>query len=75
MKHVVLPALPAPVFTNTAAQVVVKEAWLRTSVPQLRATGTFVQLTTSENVRLVDAQPSIADAARRFACHTLKTPM
>lgn len=75
LKHFILAALLAPVFTNTAAQVVVKDAWVRATVPQQRATGTFIQLTVPENVRVVDAQPPIADAAHRFACHTLKTHM
>jgi copper(I)-binding protein len=52
LKHFILAALLGPVFTNTAAQVVVKDAWVRATVPQQRATGTF---TAPENVRLVDA--------------------
>lgn len=62
LKHFILAALLAAVFANTAAQVVVKDAWVRATVTQQKATGAFMQLTASEKIRLVDGRAPIAPA-------------
>jgi periplasmic copper chaperone A len=42
------------------AQVTVKEPWVRATVPSQKATGAFMQLTTTEPVRLVEVQSTAA---------------
>jgi copper(I)-binding protein len=63
LKHFVLAALLAPAFANAGAQLVVKDAWVRPTVPQQEGTGAFIQLTASETTRLVEVRASIAGAA------------
>jgi copper(I)-binding protein len=42
------------------AQVKVKDPWVRATVPSQKATGAFMQLTTTEPVRLIEVQSSAA---------------
>jgi periplasmic copper chaperone A len=42
------------------AEVTVKEAWVRATVPSQKATGAFMQLTSTEPVRLIEVQSSVA---------------
>ncbi len=42
------------------AQVTVKEPWVRATVPSQKATGAFMQLTTTEPVRLIEAKSGAA---------------
>ena len=63
LKHFILAALLAPALASAAVQVVVKDAWVRATVTQQKATGVFMQLITSERIRLVDVRASIAGAA------------
>jgi copper(I)-binding protein len=42
------------------AQVTVKDAWVRATVPQQKATGAFMQLTAAKDVKLVSARSPIA---------------
>jgi len=53
-----LVALAGP----THAQVAVKDAWIRATVPQQRSTGAFMQLTAKVATRLVQARSPLADA-------------
>jgi copper(I)-binding protein len=48
---------------NVHAQVSVKDAWIRATVPQQKATGAFFQIQSSENARLVAVQTSAAGIA------------
>ncbi|GAB2735186.1 copper chaperone PCu(A)C [Melaminivora jejuensis] len=45
------------------AQVSVHDAWVRATVPQQKATGAFMQLTSTQDVRLVQVQSPIAGVA------------
>jgi copper(I)-binding protein len=44
------------------AQVAVKDAWIRATVPQQRSTGAFMQLTAPAPARLVQVRSAAADA-------------
>jgi hypothetical protein len=44
------------------AQVAVKDAWIRATVPQQRTTGAFMQLTAPVATRLVQVRSTVADA-------------
>ena len=56
--------LPLLILTNVAsAEVVVKDAWARATVPQQRATGVFMQLQSDKEVRLIDVQSTAAGMA------------
>ncbi len=61
MKHTVLATLIATVCSTSAfAQVAVKDAWVRATVPQQTATGAFMQLTAPADSKLIEAKSSIA---------------
>lgn len=62
-KHFIVAALLAPAFAHAGAQVVVKDAWVRATVTQQKATGAFMHLTASENTRLVDVRAAVAGVA------------
>jgi len=47
----------------TNAEVVIKDAWARATVPQQRATGVFMQLQSDKEVRLMDVQSTAAGMA------------
>ncbi len=58
-----IPTLIAACFTCTlvahaSAQVVVKDAWVRATVPQQKATGAFMQLTAAHNSKLISVSSS-----------------
>lgn len=63
MKHIILAALLAPACANVCAQVVVKDAWVRTTVAQQKATGAFMQLTAERDTRLVEVHSPVAGIA------------
>lgn len=44
--------------STASAQVVVKDAWVRATVPQQKATGAFMQLTAAKDARLVSVSSS-----------------
>jgi copper(I)-binding protein len=54
-------ALSAASFLVTAAQaqVTVKEAWVRATVPQQQATGAFMQLSAAQDTKLVSASSPV----------------
>ena len=56
-----LAATAAP--AQNAAPVTVKDAWVRATVPAQKATGAFMQLTSPEGTRLVEARSSAAGKA------------
>jgi copper(I)-binding protein len=45
------------------AQISVSEAWVRATVPQQKVTGAFMQLTSTNDARLVDVSSTIAGSA------------
>ncbi len=56
-----LAALVSAVFAIPAhAQVTVKEPWVRATVPQLKTTGAFLQITSVQDARLVEARSPVA---------------
>jgi copper(I)-binding protein len=48
---------------NAWAQVDVKDAWVRATVPQQKATGAFMQLTAAQKMRLVEVKTPVAGTA------------
>ena len=48
---------------NAQAEVTVKDAWVRATVPQQKATGAFLQIQSSTDARLVEVQTSVAGMA------------
>jgi copper(I)-binding protein len=42
------------------AQVIVKDAWVRATVPQQKATGAFMQLQSAQDAKLLSAQSPVA---------------
>ncbi len=57
------PALTAALLgtvlmTSAAAQVTIKDAWVRATVPQQKATGAFMQLSATKDSRLVSVSSS-----------------
>jgi copper(I)-binding protein len=60
MKRITL-TLAALVLAATAqAQVSVKDAWVRATVPQQKATGAFMQLVSAKDAKLVEAKSPVA---------------
>jgi len=51
----ILASLPA------FAQVAVKDPWVRATVPQQKATGAFMQLSSPQDARLVEVRSSVAN--------------
>uniref|UniRef100_UPI0035A0D6F6 copper chaperone PCu(A)C n=1 Tax=Delftia acidovorans TaxID=80866 RepID=UPI0035A0D6F6 len=55
-RHVRLLALPAAMISGFAnAQVSVRDAWVRATVPQQKATGAFLKLQAAQDSKLVAA--------------------
>ena len=59
MKRITLAALIFAAFP-VMAQVTVKEPWVRGTVPQQKATGVFMQITSVQDARLVEAKSPVA---------------
>jgi copper(I)-binding protein len=60
MKHIAL-SLCLLAASLAQAQVTVKDAWVRGTVPQQKASGAFMQLTSEKEVRLVAAKSPVAN--------------
>ena len=62
MKRFVLPGLWVLLLSagGAQAQVIVKDAWVRATVPQQQATGAFLQIGSATDARLVQASSSVA---------------
>lgn len=65
---VIITALSA-IASVSQAQVVVKDAWIRATVPQQKTSGVFLQIESSSDARLVDAH---SDAAASAELHEMK---
>jgi len=62
MKRVVVSfaVLMSALFSQAQAQVTVKDAWVRATVPQQKATGAFMQLQSAQDAKLLSAQSPVA---------------
>lgn len=60
--HIAIAAAAAAatlIATGAQAQVTVKDAWVRATVPQQKATGAFMQLNAAKDTRLVSASSPV----------------
>ncbi|WP_395007597.1 copper chaperone PCu(A)C [Undibacterium sp.] len=72
MKQIITPLFAALSLTISAAafsQVAVKDPWVRATVPQQKATGAFMQLTATQDVKLISATSS---AAKMVEIHSME---
>lgn len=72
MKHIITPLFAAFSLTISAAafsQVAVKDAWVRATVPQQKATGAFMQLTATQDMKIISAS---SPAAKNVEIHTME---
>jgi copper(I)-binding protein len=61
MKKLLVTPLLALCFSTAAlAQVSVKDAWARATVPQQKVTGAFMQITSGKDMRLVEVRSPVA---------------
>jgi copper(I)-binding protein len=60
MKRVVMSVAAIVLASAAQAQVSVKDAWVRATVPQQKATGAFMQLQSAQDAKLVSAQSPVA---------------
>jgi len=56
----IIAAAVATVTLAAQAEIVVKDAWVRATVPQQKATGAFMQIQSTKNVRLIEVQSAAA---------------
>ena len=59
MKRITFAALIFAAFP-VMAQVTVKDPWVRATVPAMKATGAFMQITSVQDARLVEARSPVA---------------
>ena len=62
MKYLVTAAVLALASLSVQAQVVVKDAWARATVPAARASGAFMQIESKTDARLVGVSSPVATA-------------
>ena len=61
IRAVALSAVVSAAFITSAhAQVTVKDPWVRATVAQQKATGAFMQITSTQDARLVEVQSPVA---------------
>ncbi|MDP3871467.1 MAG: copper chaperone PCu(A)C [Methyloversatilis sp.] len=60
MRRLMTAALLALITAPAMAQLTVKDAWVRATVPQQKATGAFMQITAPKAARLVEASSPVA---------------
>lgn len=63
MKQAVIAALCALAAVGAQAQVAVKDAWVRATVPAAKSGGAFLQLQSAQDARLVGVRSSVAGVA------------
>lgn len=59
MKRTIFAALIFAAFP-VMAQVTVKDPWVRATVPAMKATGAFMEITSAQDARLVEAKSPVA---------------
>ena len=67
MKRIALLLLLCASACLAQAQVSVKDAWIRATVPQQKATGAFMRLTAAKDARLVEVRSAVAEATELHA--------
>lgn len=60
MKRITLTLAALVMAAAAQAQVSVKDAWVRATVPHQKATGAFMQLTAASDMRVVEASSPVA---------------
>jgi periplasmic copper chaperone A len=60
MKRITLTLAALVMVAAAQAQVSVKDAWVRATVPHQKATGAFMQLTAAHDARVVEASSPVA---------------
>ena len=60
MKHLTLALCLLAANTLAQAQVTIQDAWVRGTVPSQKASGAFMQLSSTQNLRLVGASSPVA---------------
>lgn len=60
MKRITLSLATLVMAVAAQAQVSVKDAWVRATVPQQKATGAFMQLVSAKDAKLVEARSPVA---------------
>ena len=63
IKHASLAALLSLLGAAACAQTTVKEAWVRGTVPQQKASGAFMQITSAQGGKLLSVSSPVADVA------------
>jgi copper(I)-binding protein len=63
MKKIILAMLMAAAVPAALAQVEVREAWIRATVPSARSSGLFMQIKSGQDAQLVGVRSSAAGAA------------
>lgn len=63
MKQLILASLLALSASAALAQVEVKDAWVRATVPQQKITGAFMQLNAKQDARLIEVRSPAAGSA------------
>ncbi|HTO48823.1 MAG TPA: copper chaperone PCu(A)C, partial [Burkholderiales bacterium] len=61
MKRTLLISLLSLAASAAFAQVSVKDAWVRATVPQQKTAGVFLQITSAKDARLVEARSPTAN--------------
>jgi copper(I)-binding protein len=57
------------------AQVTVKDPWVRATVSQQKATGAFMQITSAQDARLVEAKSPVAGVVEIHGCAPCPTAL
>ncbi|MDY7536852.1 copper chaperone PCu(A)C [Undibacterium sp. RTI2.1] len=70
LKSICLIAALFSVVMSAQAEVTIKDAWIRATVPQQKATGAFMQIQSSNDVHIVEIQTTAAGIAE---IHEMKT--
>ena len=60
MKRITFTVAAIVMAAAAHAQVSVKDAWVRATVPQQKATGAFMQITAAQDAKLVEAKSPVA---------------
>ena len=59
---------------SASAQVTVKDAWVRATVAQQKATGAFMQLQSAQDAKLISAQSPVAGVVEAVSYTHLTLP-
>ena len=70
LKSICLISALFSVVMTAQAEVTIKDAWVRATVPQQKATGAFMQIQSSSDVHIVEIQTTVAGIAE---IHEMKT--